>query len=96
MTCWTNDKIDELRTLAQQGLSARQIGIKLSLGRGAIAAKAARAGITLLGDHGQAPRRRSPPPPAISKPVNACYGGANLTDPNRADKLLRRFSWEAQ
>lgn len=27
--------------------------------------------------------------------VHACTEGQNLSDPNRADKLLRRFSWEA-
>ncbi len=25
-----------------------------------------------------------------------CFDGANLKDPNRADKLLRRFSWQEQ
>lgn len=27
---------------------------------------------------------------------NVCFDGANLKDPNRADKLLRRFSWQEQ
>jgi hypothetical protein len=31
----------------------------------------------------------------IRRPTPGNFEGQNLSDPNRADKLLRRFSWEA-
>jgi hypothetical protein len=40
------------------------------------------------------PRRQKP---GLQRPVavkHACYSGENLTDPKRADRAIRKFSWE--
>lgn len=40
---------------------------------------------------------KRPHTPRPDEHVNKfCATGANLKDPNRADKLLRRFSWQEQ
>lgn len=63
---WTSEKVQEIRELASEGLSARQIGDKVGRTRNSIIGKLRRMGIPLLNSKGPMPRRRS----TMIKPKN--------------------------
>lgn len=65
----------------REGLTNNEIALRLGCKKAWVSQVLARAGLPAVR---QANEHRN----------KVCMDGANLSDPNRADKLLRRFSWE--
>lgn len=84
-TMTTKAQGERILTLDAQGLSDDEIAAAVGVSRGAVAGILHRKRIPLREPtNGNAPKRVG----------NGHTEGQSLIDPNRADKLLRRFSWE--
>lgn len=57
---WTADRVDRLRVLADEGLTAEIIGDRLGVGKNAVLGKCYRMGIKLYGSPGARNTRRNP------------------------------------
>jgi hypothetical protein len=87
MIVWTPEIEDRLRAMWADGVLCSVIAARLGVSSNAIAGKARRLGLPMRQPgHPRNPER----PPAYSAQTTEHF------DPKRADRLLRRFSWESQ
>lgn len=87
---WTPEAEDTLRQMWTAGRPTGLIAARLACSRSAVVGKAHRLGLPPHPDSGGNNRGGRP-----SK-ILRCELASYQIDPNRADKLLRRFSWQTE
>lgn len=98
---WPAMRVQQLEVLFHRGLSHLLIARALGISRSSVSSKIARMGWTREETVERAQRPKAPPRPqpirtstVRRRPV--INGQALLMGGNRADRLLRRFSWETE